>query len=719
MENFFTVPDDQYVRELDPMSDYIEMQTFYLSRLSGKSPDVCKEYVISQLKPGGKFEFKDPTVAYLSREDSKDRTKANTTLLKYIASARNRDYIMVPSWSITVPSYVKESLYTGYIDATSKVRSKYKNAMFIAEQRGEESEVKFNDGMQSSAKISINSISGAAMDANTINHTQSLHPALTSVCASITSMANMNNEKLIAGNRPYMTYQMTIDNIMVIVTKADLDTLKLAMDEFDIYYPSVDDVMECVKKSAMLYWRDPDKMDKVLRLVNTLSPIERAAFVYIGDMYHLHMYNPVLVESFINGFIDRTYDSLDIETATVINENADEDVITIAKLVCKEYMGGTTLFDLKESDPGKYGEICANMALIQNHLLKFKSLIQGVFRPTFLNPGAHRSTIPNMLREAVLTSDTDSTIYTAQYWVKKITGNVGFEDKHYNVGFVISFLVNKTVYHQLAMMSKNMGFEIKNLHMISMKNEYYFPVYGITNQTKNYFAYISVREGNVYSKMKLEKKGVGLRSSKIPRNVMDRFDTYLKYLMDTIIERQKITLDDLFGIPYDTEVLVRESVLNGKSEYFQTAQIKSIDAYKAGSDAPAQKLHRLWEQVFAPKYGEAPELPYVALKVSTQLTSARTLKRWVASIEDRELAERLDRYLRMEQRNNLGTIYVPKMSIGFGSLPKEIVSVIDINKQLMNVMSPFYLTLESYGFYLRNPNNTTMIHTQYKRVDNI
>lgn len=713
-QNYFTYQDSEYKRELDPMTDYIELQTFYLSRLSGKDPQVCRDYVVTQLKPGGQFEFKDPAVAYLHRENGRDRERSSTTMLEYIASARNRNYIMVPSWSITVPSYVKESLYTSYIDMTSKVRSRYKKAMFIAEQKNDIPGIKFNDGMQSSSKTSINSISGAALSPSTVNHTQSLHPALTSVCAASTSLANLNNEKLLAGNRIYTTYQTTLDNIISIVVRADLDTLLVAMNEFNIHYPTVDETMECITKSTKLYWRNDENTAKLKRLVSTLTPIERAAFVYTGDLFHLFKHNRQLVTNFLNGFATRVNTVLPMEEAEAVAKSADSDVAVSAKLLCKEFLMGTTMEDLKNDHPEQFQIVCANMVVIQDHIESYKNFIAGILRSPFLNPGGNRYMIPNMLREAVLTSDTDSTIYTAQYWVEQIVGSIGFDEAHYNVGATISFLVNKTVYHQLAMMSKNMGFEDKNLHMISMKNEYYFPVYALTNQTKNYFAYISVREGNVYSKMKLEKKGVGLRSSKVPSNVMGEFDKHICFLMDKIIAEQKITLDELFRRPYDTEMMVRDSILEGRSEYFQTAQIKSAESYKAGYDAPAQKLHRLWQEVFAPKYGEPPEIPYVALKISTNLTSGKKLAEWINSIEDVELAGRLKSYIANEQKKDIGTIFVPKTTIGFGTIPPEIVSVINVNKQLMNVMGSFYLTLESFGFYLKNPNNTTMIHTHYK-----
>lgn len=713
MDNFFTFKDDEYVRELNPVADYIEIQTFYLAKMSGKPVAEVKQYVIDQIKPGGQFELRDPKVAYLSREDSRDRVKASTTILEYIASARNRNYIFVPAWNVYVPSYINTSLYTGYIDATSAVRSKYKKAMFIAEQKNIDADIKFNDGMQSSAKISINSISGAALSANTINHTQSLHNTLTGICAASTSLANLNNEKFIAGNRIYITYQATLDSIITILLKTNIAVLNEVISSYAIHIPTVDETMRCIVKSTDLYWRDSDAIGRLHAFVSKLDGVERAAIVYIGDMYHLDVYNPRLVEDFLIGFTRRTREVLPFKEAVAVDDVVDSDVSVLAKLLCKEYLMGTTLRDLKNDNPDQYGEVCANMVVINNHLLKYRALIESIFRPAFLNSGGNRYAVPNMLREGVLTSDTDSTIYTAQYWVKRITGSIGFDDEHYNVGFTLSFLVNKTVYHQLAMMSKNMGFEDKHLHTISMKNEYYFPVYALTNQTKNYFAYISVREGNVYTKMKLEKKGVGLRSSKIPRNVMNQFDDYLKMLMDKIITEQNITIDELFGSPYRVENEIRDSILKGKSTYFQTSTIKSPESYKQGQSAPALKLHRFWDQVFAPTYGATPELPYTGVKVSTTLTSMKRINEWLNSLDNVELAERARQYFINENRKDIGMIYVPQLAIGQGDIPPEIVSIIDVDRQLMNVMGPFYLTLESFGFYLRNPRNTTMIYSAY------
>lgn len=714
MLNPFTYEDNEYVREFNPIADYIDIQTLYLSRMTGKPTDYCKEFVTNNIRPDGLFPIRDPEVKYLSRENSRDRYRTMTTMGRYIKSIRDNNFIMTPAWSVYVPTTVEESMYVGYIDKKTSVRSKYKKAMFIAEQRNDTTAIKFNNEMQQSAKIGINAISGAALMPATINYCASLHNSLTSTCAMSTCLANLNNEKLIAGNRLYLTYQFVLDNICTVVLKTNYDALKTAMDKYDIYYPNTDDVMECIAYSSDIYWRDSTKMNKLRFFVDTLTPLEKAAFLYIGDLYHLDKHNPELMENFFKGFIQRTYENMDIEEAEKQIKSADSDTEILAKLICKDYMMGTTLEDLKESAPEKYGQIASNMVMVQNHVKRFEDFIKGLLRPNFTNPGSNRFGVPNMVRRAVLTSDTDSTIYTAQHWVKRFNGNIGFEDRHYNIGFVVSFLVNKTVFHQLALMSKNMGLEVKNLHKISMKNEYYFPIYVLTNSAKNYFALKSVREGNVYSKMKLEKKGVELRSSKVPKNIMNRFDEYIVSMMNKIIEKQNITMDELLSTPYEVENEVRQSILNGEPLYLPTQQIKNKEAYKVGDNAPALQSHRLWEHVFADKYGPAPELPYVALKVSTKLTSKRKLEEWLGTLEDSEFKNNLVNYLKNEGRNDLSTIYVPKLTIGFKGLPKEILSVINPDKQVMNVMSSFYLTLESFGFYLRNPNNTVMIHEYYK-----
>lgn len=713
MKNYFCYDDTQYQRDIKPFHNYIDLQAFYLSKLSGKPFEETKAYVIKNIKKDGKHPLHDPKIKFLSKLETRDRKRSICTYSEYIKLVNKHDLIMTPSWAGYIKSNKVLSLYTPYISYRSDVRSAYKKELFLAELKNDKAGIKFNDGMQSSSKIYINNISGASQAPHTINYTASLHQSLTSTCATSTALANLNNEKLIRGNRPYMTYQMTLDNLVVISMKSDYPALKKAMDEFGLVVPTVDNVMECILYSAELYWRDDEKVAKLRRYVETMTDLERCAFVYVGDMYHIYKFNPEIFKEFFLGFTNRTKDSLSLEEAEAEVKDSDSDVEILAKLICAEYLMGKTLKELKEENPAQYGEVAANMRMIKAHMERFKIFIMGFLRPPIVNPGGNIRVMKSLVRRAVLTSDTDSTIFTSQYWVKELTGYIGFEKEHYNIGYTISFLVNKTVYHQLALMSANLGFELKDLHIISMKNEYYFPIYSLTNSSKNYFAYKSVREGNIFKKMKLEKKGVELRSAKIPSSVMQYFDKWLMTTMDIIIDKQSITIDELFDIPYKTELMVKDSILNGETMYFQRGQIKDAKSYKVGENAPALQTHRLWEEIFAPKYGHAPPLPYMCLKVSVDLTTKKKLNAWLDSIKDQALKARAIEFFKKTNTTTLAVINVPALTIGKRPLPEELLTCVNVNKQLNNVTSPFYVVLEAFGYYLRTPDNTNMIYHYY------
>lgn len=77
--------------------------------------------------------------------------------------------------------------------------------------------------------------------------------------------------------------------------------------------------------------------------------------------------------------------------------------------------------------------------------------------------------------EAVLTSDTDSTIFTTMYWTEKVTWALDFCKKSYNVGYLVVYFASQIVSNALSILCANMGIGVKQLDMLQMKNEYLFP----------------------------------------------------------------------------------------------------------------------------------------------------------------------------------------------------------------------------------------------------
>ena len=114
-----------------------------------------------------------------------------------------------------------------------------------------------------------------------------------------------------------------------------------------------------------------------------------------------------------------------------------------------------------------------------------------------------------------------------------------------SVTYVMVFLISGMIQNTLLMYSANLGVRKEQLMQIEMKNEYIFPVYVLTAIAKHYYAYISAGEGNVYDEMKVERKGVNLRSSNAPRHVNDKVGDLMSLIMDTVMSGRLLQKDQV------------------------------------------------------------------------------------------------------------------------------------------------------------------------------
>ncbi|MFO5759750.1 family B DNA polymerase, partial [Klebsiella pneumoniae] len=118
---------------------------------------------------------------------------------------------------------------------------------------------------------------------------------------------------------------------------------------------------------------------------------------------------------------------------------------------------------------------------------------------------------PTVYRRAAVISDTDSTMFTLQWWVEEFFGKVTFSNEAKRLVFALVFLVSEVVMHILAIQSANMGVSKDKLRLFAMKNEFYFAVLALTTRSKHYFASQDAQEGVMFNESRMEIKGVGLR----------------------------------------------------------------------------------------------------------------------------------------------------------------------------------------------------------------
>jgi hypothetical protein len=703
----FTLPKEEYKRDMNLFNGYVQQVAFYLARMSGRPLDECATYVKANIKSDGRFPIRDPQVTYLAKETAGNRQVYHGTLGQYLSHIDENDNIVAPTLTVYLPAKKKESLLAEYILGNLLLRKGYKKSMFAEKMKGNAPMEGYFDNLQNTCKIKNNSMSGAHASPFTVLYNKTAHSTLTSTCRSAASYGNAQNEKFLMGNRHYWSYDVTMGAILSITQSANYDAVLKAMLVYNLHYPTAEETMECIQYSTKHYWVSREYMSRIQVLVERLQPIERAAFVYTSDLYHLAKHNPTVVRSVLEKLSATS--SISISDFSQLDKY-NGDTVALACLLVPG-MKGRLLGDVKKDDPELYALVVGNAKKVDDVVNEFAPLIQGLWRPAIL-PGSI-ATLPSILRKCVVVSDTDSTIFTTQYWTEWYVGKLDFSPQSYAIGYTATFLTSQCVIHLLAMMSANMGVDPGDLHRLSMKNEYYFPVFTLTSQAKHYFAKISAQEGNVFAKMKTEIKGVALRSSNAPPEVNKRLEKFMNDIMEGLMERGQLSIHEVLGPVYEVESDIIADINAGGHKYLRSAQIKGSESYVDGEKANPFLHYMFWEDVFGDKYGHIEPPPYHAVKVSVDLSTPKRVTKWIEAMKDREIADRITKWMGEYGKDKITMFLLPQSRLVNCGVPLEIVPAIEHRKLVYEIVSPFYLVLESLGIYMTNPKHTRLISDTY------
>lgn len=724
MENPFVLKSEEYVRDINFMAHYVRDTATYLNLMSDKPMDECLTFVKNSLKADGRFPFKDPEIIYTEREDYADRKLKKGTLYRYIQEAVNAKDLIAPTLTTYVNPEIFQSPLVDFIDVNVKLRGVAKKAMFAAKQAGDKRRERFKKGEQQTKKLANNAISGAHVSASTPLFNKTSHSTLTSNCRSTSGYGNANNEKFLSGNRHYWSPDIVRNNIISVINNTDLVILDQVITKYGIKYPTPEEVIDLIKFSTNLYWNGKDEHEKLAALVHKLSDVQRAAFAYVGDLYHLMKFNEDVVRTFITKLSDKVTMDITYEDADKIVDAAPDDIKTLAVQICEAELlasvpppndsgkkqNMTNIKDLK----GKHDYIvfASTVMNIKNTIHEYRDLIRALW--VTQNVPASVAYFPSSIRRAAITSDTDSTIFTVQDWVQWHTGALVMNPRAKAVYGAMIFLAANTIVHVLAKMSANFGIEQKRLYQIAMKNEYSFPVFVPTSIAKHYFALISCQEGNLYVDYDEEIKGVHLKSSNAPKEITNEAKKMMEFIMNSAMEGKKLNARHLLTWVADVERRVLAALLRGDHNYFRLAQIKQPNSYKNGEDASAYQQYLMWQEVFAPKYGDAPPPPYSGIKVNVKIDNPTRCIQWIESMEDRELAARVTAYLEKTGKRKFGSmLLLPEQIVTARGLPKEIADAMDIRSIILDTVNIFYIVLDSLGITMLNNKSTRMCYDTF------
>lgn len=708
MKNPFILPNEHYKRDLGVITGYQQDAAKYLQLQTGQPLDECLTYVREQTQPGTPQGMQDPRALMLSKDQNGDRQKEVVTFSTFLARVSKNNLTLSPSMAAYLPESQKQSTHAQYIEEGVRKRKGVKKEMFEAERLGDTELALVKKGEQNNLKINNNSYSGATVSTATILYYKSTHSSLTSTCRTATSYANAANEKFIAGNRHYYSPEVTKANLLSIINNSDLNAVAHACDTFNLTYPSPEDVVACIRYSSDLYWQSPQHIALFHTMAENMTPVERAAVVYVMDFYHLHKHNPEFVVGFLKE-LAATGDEANAVSDALFDE-CDEDVQILANFLCYDEVAGRSKEDLLKEAPHLWDRIKATGSRVIEILAKYEPLIKGLWLSPVVPGSIHA--FPSAYRRAAVISDTDSTMFTMQYWVEQCFGHISYAPEAKRVVFAMVFLISELMLHILAIQSANMGVSDRRLRLLAMKNEFYFAVLSMTTRSKHYYASQDAQEGLMFTKAKLEVKGVGLRDSKVPKRINDTAKEMMEEIIATIKAEELLDMRDILKRIGDIERDIATSIHSGSYEYMTSGQVKAMESYK--NPAVSNYMHyELWRDVFAPFLGETKPPPYAVVKVSLVGGNKTEIEAWCERMNNPELANKLKAWLLERKRKDLSTLLIPATVVESGGIPKEIVAGVDIRKIIFNTMGVFYLMLESLGIFLQDKKLTRLISDYY------
>lgn len=720
IRNAFILPDSDYVRDLDIVSATIDDNARYISIMENASFDDCREYVQEALSPTGEFNLKNPKALILNKDLNGDRKPVTGDVLGFIQRVKVQGLLLSPSMTAYMPETERQSTHSLYIEEGVRNRSRVKHEMIDAERSADQAadplqKQRFREiavmkkGSQNYLKINNNSYSGATVSAATILHYKSTHSSLTSTCRAATSYANATNEKFICGNRHYYTPEVVRANLISIISLAPLDLIEQAVVQFGLVYPTTDQVMGMVQASSRHYWQDPFERELLTTLVTNMTPVQRAAVMYVGDMYNLYLLNKEVIRSFLLKMSAVGNPEVDLISEEDYDK-VDGDLKLLATFICYQEVSGRKLKDVKRDSIDQYNKVLATAGNAIKTMINYEVLLKAFFLTKCLPSSIHA--FPAIRREAVPISDTDSTMFTLMWWVKELFGDNGFTPEARQFVFAMVFMISEVVMHILAVLSRNMGVSDNKLRLLAMKNEYYFEVLSLTTRSKHYYASQDAQEGLMFKKAKMEVKGVGLRDSKVPPKIQKQAKKMMSDVVETIKAGKKINMIGLLTRVADIERSIIASLDAGKFEYLTTAQVKASDSYKSDDNA-TYKQYDLWESVFAQSFGKTQAPPYQAVKLSLVAHNRTEVEAWCDRMNNPQLAMRLKTWLMAQDKRDLNTLIIPAAVVETSGIPREITCAIDKRRIISNVMGAFYIILESLGIMLVEKNNIRLISDYY------
>lgn len=633
--------------------------------------------------------FKEAKFKVFQKDKHGDRQAIIQPAREFFQTVEDNNWHLSPSFVAYKNTMEEQSVNASGTEIFIEFRRLYKGKRGEV-PKGSEAWKAFNE-IQNALKIFNNAQSGGMSSSGTPLFNKSGHTSLTSTCRAVTSTANLTNERLITGNRLLLTYNKTMEYFIAQLRYADRELMQSVINEYNMNYATVPQVMDMVIRCTAYYWNSASNLRAIELFLSDLDQLELTILLCSMDLRGLYTTNPVLMKQYFAEWCHIPEIPADAKAEDYPKPaNGDYKILGVTKLG-------------KKATPLQMNHLNAYHVGLEVKWERFiKAFLKSVIPPTGLFD------VKEMVRESVLTSDTDSSIYSVDLIIDDYASDA---DTGLKFNGVLTYFIRSIAVDQHARLSKNMNVAKKYLHRLNMKNEYLFGSYVTTSMSKHYFALQLMVEGILNDHADLELKGVHLRGVKIALLVRDFTTKLMRKILDALYGRSQLDAAQLLHEVANIERDLIKDIEEGGWGWLTKNGIKSAEAYST-PESSIFYYHEMWEKVFADKYGSAPVLPYKAYKVNLALNNKTKIKRFFDEHRTNDVVAKLEDYIK--DRSNLTSVYIPvDMITAMGGIPKEIMPIVDTRLLISQNLKSVYAILETLGLFIMNRKTSRLVSDEH------
>lgn len=692
------------VRNLDVIGQWKHQTCLYLSIKKNKPIDKVEKWLDWALE-NKHISYDDPILKIFRKDDKRDRYVDHIRLSSFLKEVNSRKLILAPTMTCYLPAKVMQSELSGFTEVEFYERKRIKKEGQRAKAFGDNTTAVNKNNQQNKKKEGINSISGLLTIETTPLANRSGHSTLTSTCRTATAFANANAERFFMGRRHFFDGPSVLESIIGILGYTDLDVIDNVMKKFNLHYVTPEELFKCLRYSYDSYFRSKKWDNIIWDFVKCLTPLQCSTYIYMGDMYHLRVFNETFMRDMFDGIMKfDTVEMMGMEETKEEMKNIDEFYQSFVSMMVSQFIGKKSIFEKEHEDKDYFGLIGARSKYVREYLSQYRELFHAFWRTGNLpSETAHN---PAVHRRSVLGGDTDSNLFTCMQWVKWYNGTLEVNPTTKRTSMTVIYFLCMLVKHTLATVSGQMGIEEKYIHNLKMKNEFFFDVFVPSNRTKHYMAMSTMCEGQ-NTDPEIELKGVALKNSKAGKEINDDFHELCERLMTQVAAGEKIDIAEVIEHIAKLEANIFKSIMHGDSDYLASRTIKAKEAYNIPMSSDYAN-HELWNDVFADKYGHVGDPPYVGVRVAMDIKNATMLNIWLNGLADQEVATRFRQFMEKHNRKGIASILLPYDIVASTGIPEELKPIINARKIIFANVEPYYILLEMLSVYKLNQWFTKM-----------